>query len=337
MSLTLNLCGGETTQQTTEQLQPTTADDVDNSDDLNHTLTEEQEYVQSLTFPLQPSPTDPDGIPQRYLLMAKQHRTQALHAFQATLAWRASHGIDTILSRPHVKYDQVKAIFPHYFPGRDVHGNIVFVQRVGQIRLDLKHALNVTNDDMYHHFIYVLEYCWNILQPDDTITTYTEHDTSPSSTTTTTSSVMTSVLDLSGVSFSTLHNKEIMSFVQHVVTTMSHHYPSRSHKTLLINAPRWFGGIYSVIKPILRESTRQKIEIYSGGMTQDDALRRVLNEDCLPMELLSTSSKNKKGGGGMQGVSTGTDQLGPNSLEEQQLREFCVKHTERAGEQLLPV
>lgn len=308
----VSLSGGETIKETAELLQYSSEDL--HLTETNSTIAEEQGYAASLTFPLHPSPTDPDGIPLRYLVMAKHHRTHALQAYQSTLAWREEYNVDTILSRPHVKYDQIKAIFPHYFSGRDVHGNIIFVQRVGQIQLDLKHHLQVSNDDMYHHLIYVLEYCWNILQPGDT-------------------SVMTSVLDLSGVSFSTLHNAEIMSFVKHVVSTMSHHYPSRSHKTLLINAPRWFGALYGVVKPLLRESTRQKIEICSGGSKQDDALRRVLGEDGLPEGLLST---NKNEGATAIAVSIMT-QPGPNSIQEQQLREFCVKNIERAGEHMLPV
>ena len=75
------------------------------------------------------SQSDPDHIPSRFLQMKKGDREAAKECFAATLAWREEFKVDTLLSRPHPRFDVCKALVPHYFSGRDPHGNIVFVQR----------------------------------------------------------------------------------------------------------------------------------------------------------------------------------------------------------------
>lgn len=282
-------------------------------DSCTATSLRQVQETKPLTFPLSPSPTDPDGIPYRWLVMAKNNRQVALQAFRSTLAWRDQHNVDTILWRPHVKFDQVKAIFPHFFPGRDVSGNVIFVQRPGHVQLNLKHKLNVSNEEMYYHIIYVFEYCWNILEPGQ-------------------NSTMTNVIDLSGLSFAMMHNNELISFVKDIVSISSHHYPTRSFKTFVINAPRWFGALFNLLKPLLRESTREKIEIYTGGRKQDEILVKMLGES-FPEELVSS---HDKGSVSVNGYMLQT-KSGANSLHENQLRDFCMEGIKRAGEIMLPV
>lgn len=74
------------------------------------------------------SESDPDGIPGRYLRMQKGNRVKAKAALEATLAWRKEHNVDTILSRPHPKYDVCKRACPQYFCGRDPTGVSVCVE-----------------------------------------------------------------------------------------------------------------------------------------------------------------------------------------------------------------
>merc|ERR1712238_473549 len=49
--------------------------------------------------------TDPDGIPTRYMVMQNNRRDLAKIALQKTIDWRKEHDIDTILARPHPKFD----------------------------------------------------------------------------------------------------------------------------------------------------------------------------------------------------------------------------------------
>ena len=277
--------GDEVLEQTKEQvLSPSDSLTIDlNKNETDNTL---PSYNFSLCRPGDGSETDPDGLPSRFVRMQKGNRKKAKAALDHTLEWRDKHSVDTILSRPHAKLDVCKRIFPHYFAGRDPTGHVVFVQRPGKIQMDLGHLNNVTTDDLLMHYVYVLEYCWNILEP------------RPDQT-------MTSVIDLGGLDFKAV--RQMFHFVKEFVNMMSLNYPQRSFKTLLINAPMWFRSIYRLISPILRESTKSKIEIYSGGQAQKEALQTYLGE-LAPKELMEEDED-------VVIVETGTGLTSPMELD----------------------
>ena len=205
------------------------------------------------------SETDPDGIPRRYLKMQKGDRAKAKKALDATIQWREENEINTILARPHVKFDVCKSVFPHYFCGHDDTNHVILLQRPGLINLPLGIANGLSGEDLLYHYVYEMEYLWQIVEPDPDAT-------------------MTSIIDLSGLNLSVLTKPELIHVVKLFCTTMDAHFPTRSHKTLLINAPRWFNTIYKIISPLLRESTKQKISILSKGKKQDEALKTLLSE-----------------------------------------------------------
>lgn len=269
----------------------------------------------SATKPHDGSISDPDGIPTRFLLMKKNDRAEAKAAFESTLSWRKEYNVDTILSRPHTKYDVCKAILPHYFSGRDPHGNIVLVQRPATLDFELMKNNDATIDDLLLHYIYVIEYCWNIIEP------------GPDGT-----GLMLNVLDMRGMTFSIMRNQDYVGFGKRFIQMMSENYPGRSYKTLVINSPTWFHALYNIFKPVLRESTRQKIVILKAGEQQNAALRFYLG-DSLPKGLISSG---EDGGMGEEIPTPGTryfipiedmeeSEPGPNSLLEHNMRQFCVE------------
>jgi hypothetical protein len=275
-----------------------------NSTDTPLNIDEEEPDVQvpkrfnfPLVIPGDGSETDSDGLPGRFLRMQKGNREKALAAFQHTLDWRKEHQVDNILERPHPKYQACKAVFPHYFCGRDLADHIVFVQRPGHINMHLAKANHVSTDELLQHYVYILEYCWNIIEPR-------------------TDQTMTSVIDLEGINVKSI--MEMISFIKQFVGMMSANYPQRSYKTLLINTPMWFGGIFKLIKPLLRESTKAKIEIYSRGAKQDEALKQYLG-DLAPDELLSKKGSTADAVSRNNNDAVGT---GPESPLEQELVAF---------------
>jgi hypothetical protein len=218
------------------------------------------EYVFSVFQANDGSESDPDGIPRRYLKMQNNKRDQAKKALEGTIEWRKRHNVDTILARPHFKFDVCKDVFPHYFCGRDDANHVILLQRPGLINLPLAHANGLTGEDLLFHYVYEMEYLWQIVEKDN-----------PEAT-------MTSVIDLTGLNISVLRRAELLKVAQMFCTTMDAHFPQRSHRTLLINAPKWFGAIYKLISPLLRESTKQKITILSKGKKQEEALKGLLSE-----------------------------------------------------------
>jgi hypothetical protein len=232
-----------------------------------------KKYTFSLFQPNDGSETDPDGIPTRYLKMQNYNRKHAKLALQATLKWRHEHAIDTILARPHPKFDAIKSVFPHYFCGRDNTNHVILLQRPGLIDIPAVHANGITGHDLLFHYVYVMEYLWQILEPQPQQPADTD-------------ATMTSIMDLTGMSLTVLGKPEIVNLLRMFCTTMDAHFPQRAHRTLLINAPKWFGSMYKLVSPLLRETTKERITILSKGKEQDEALRELLS-GCDPMDALS--------------------------------------------------
>jgi hypothetical protein len=235
--------------------------------DLSSTTTDtpiSDEYIFSVFQDNDGSESDPDGIPRRYLKMQHDNRERAKAALEATVEWRKQHDVNTILARPHPKFDVCKEVFPHYFCGHDDSNHVILLQRPGLINLPLAHANGLTGEDLLFHYIYEMEYLWQVMEKEN-----------PDAT-------MTSVIDLTGLNIAVLRKAELMSVAKMFVSTMDAHFPQRSHKTFLINAPKWFGGIYKLISPLLRESTKEKISIFSKGKKQDEAMQALLSEHPIP-------------------------------------------------------
>lgn len=232
---------------------------------------------QNYTFPL--LSTGKDTVPARYIKMTKGNRKKAKAAFESTLKWRQEHDVDTILSRSYPNLMLYRELVPHGFLGRDPTGHVIFCLRCGYLDFDLMKKYSVSHDQLVMHYVYVLEYLWNILEP------------APDAT-------MTFVLDLSGVSLNKI--RKSVGFVKQFCATIDQHYPQRSHKTLIINVPKWFGVIYRAISPLLREATRQMIELYSKGEQQTEALKMYMGEENIPKDLMKGSKPTAKLGSSIQ-------------------------------------
>merc|ERR1712232_137675 len=129
--------------------------------------------------------------------------------------------------------------------------------------------------------------------------------------------LMTSILDLTGIDLSILRKKEQIKLAARFISTMDAHFPQRSHRTLVINAPRAVGTMYKLASPLLRESTKQRIQIYGKGEEQDEALRPLLTECPIP-----ETSKTKR---------DDDEVVSPPGVMEEELRNFCLTRLEDAG------
>ncbi|KAL7571450.1 hypothetical protein ACA910_019206 [Epithemia clementina (nom. ined.)] len=238
-----------------------------------------EQYVYSLYQKGDGSDKDPDGIPTRYLAMHKGNRELAQKSLEATLQWRRDNDIDHILLRPHPKFDQAKAVCPHYFLGRDKKGDVIFLQRPALMDFPRAKKMGLTHHEMLLHYVYVNEYLWQVMEGHKPLGT------------------MTSILDLTGLQISILRRRDILAFVKQFVQTMDSHYPQRAHKTLILNAPKWVNALYKLCAPLMRETTKAKIEIHSVGRKQDEALKKYLPEhvrQALPASFWSKNNYNNK-------------------------------------------
>jgi len=242
--------------------------------------------------------TDPDGIPSRYMKMQNNQRDLAKAAVEKTVAWRKEHDIDTILARPHPNYDVSKAVFPHYFCGLDDTQHVILLQRPGLMNTNLAHKNSLSGEDLLFHYIYVMEYLWRIVDPASDAT-------------------MTSIIDLTEMNMSILRKREQLRIGTLFLSTMDAHFPQRSHRTFLINAPKWFGALYRLASPLLRASTKEKIQILSKGKEQDEVLKHLLQDCPIP-----EGEKYEKV---------------PAGIMEEELRKFCLARLEEGGVSMKPV
>eukprot|EP00523_Entomoneis_sp_CCMP467_P004358 CAMPEP_0168745690 /NCGR_PEP_ID=MMETSP0724-20121128/14752_1 /TAXON_ID=265536 /ORGANISM="Amphiprora sp., Strain CCMP467" /LENGTH=473 /DNA_ID=CAMNT_0008793419 /DNA_START=203 /DNA_END=1624 /DNA_ORIENTATION=- len=273
------------------------------------------------------SERDPDGIPTRFLEMQKGNREAALKAVESTVEWRKEHDIDTILTRPHTTFDLAKTIFPHYFLGRDKNGDVLFLQRPALTDLQLAKKNGIKLEDLLMHYVYVNEYLWQILEGDKPLGT------------------MTSIIDLTGLQLSVLRKRDLILFAKLTVSTMDNHFPQRAHKTLVINAPKWFNTLYKLVSPLMRESTKAKIEIHSRGKKQDEVLKKYLSQEACD-SLPKTFWAKKKGGrkkdrkereGEEEAEEKEEEEPAGSSFDtklEQELRSYVVAHIKDAGKKM---
>ena len=252
--------------------------DDDNNDNNEMTLEaateEEEEFVFRGWKEGDGSEKDPDGLPDRYLRMAKGDRVKAKKAFEHTLEWRKENDVDRILQRSFPKFDLCRRTFPVFISGRDDQGHICIVQRPGKIDFAFGNAQNVTEDDLLMHYVFLCEYLWNIADPGPP------------------DAVMTTIIDMKNVGWNLFGDKKKRKFIFKFVAMMSEHYPQRSFKTLIINVPHWSNIAWQATKPMLRESTRKKIRLLTSGKKQDTVLRSILGQNNVPSELLCSTNKD---------------------------------------------
>ncbi|CAB9496629.1 Transfer protein [Seminavis robusta] len=263
------------------------------------------------------SAEDLDGIPTRYLTMAQQDRHLALKAVQKTVEWRRDQGINDLLNEPHVNYDVCKQVVPHVFIGRDVESHVVYVQQPARFNDEQMQRNGLEYHDMLRHAIYVQEYLWQIIEAENPRAT------------------ITSIIDVADLRFHQLGQKDQVSFLKEMATTFDAHFPMRAHKTIIVNAPKWFYLLYRMLKPLLRESTTAMVEICTKGKKQDAALRAHLGEEtsrslpdfCWSEQAIKEQTRKTHPGSAAQSMPR----------MEQELREHVMKHIKSNGLTMKPV
>ena len=136
--------------------------------------------------------TSTSYTPHRYNV-AHGNSPTAHTAWKKSLAWREENSIYNILSLPNPKFDKIKLFCPHFFAGRDAVDNVIFVQCPGRFNVNKILEANLTIADLLFHYVYTIEYCWNVL------------DSRPSP-----KGVMTSIIDLKGLRWSNVFSGEQM-------------------------------------------------------------------------------------------------------------------------------
>ncbi|CAM9667135.1 unnamed protein product [Chrysoparadoxa australica] len=165
----------------------------------------------------------------------------------ASLAWRESKCLNDILERPQPYFDRAKRHFPHFVCGVNRSGEHVMYERPGFLDLEAAVKDGLSVDILIEHLLFVYEYVWRVLVQDD-------------------EARLMSVIDMKNVSMSKGW-QEALEFIKKMSSVVQDNYVERCSKTLIVNAPSWFGVLWRCIKPCISEQARNRVVVATTAHT----------------------------------------------------------------------
>jgi len=191
-------------------------------------------------------PTDP--VLLRFLRAREFSAEKGREMLSTSLLWRKKHGVDKILS----EY-QLPNVIKNYFPGGwhhyDKEGRPVFLLRLGQ--MDAKGIIRSIGEEGLTKL--VLHICEEGLK----LTEESAHRLQqPIST-------WTMLLDLDGLNMRHLWRPGVKALL-HIIEICEANYPETLGRVLIIRAPRVFPILWTLVCPLIDETSRGKFLFYAG-------------------------------------------------------------------------
>jgi hypothetical protein len=187
--------------------------------------------------------------PQRFLNCEKDDPALARLRWRHTTWFRKKFGYTTILDKPHPLFHVIKKYWPNYYYGQDRTGSHpVFFDKPAGVDLKSLYKLGITDADLCYHYVWITEFCYNHLcKPEDDL-----------------ASCIT-VYNMEGLDSSLIMGSK-KKFIMKTMKIFEQHYPERTHKMYILNAPGWFNWLaWPIIKSLANEQTLEKIKCFSTG------------------------------------------------------------------------
>eukprot|EP00092_Neocalanus_flemingeri_P014563 GFUD01015712.1.p1 GENE.GFUD01015712.1~~GFUD01015712.1.p1 ORF type:complete len:748 (+),score=196.06 GFUD01015712.1:565-2808(+) len=221
---------------------------------------------------LQKGKTPPDPVVLRFLRARDFNVEKGREMLSSSLIWRKKHGVDKILS----EYQEPAAI-KDYFPGGwyhyDMEGRPVFLLRLGQ--MDAKGIIRSVGEEGLTKL--TLHICEEGLK----LTEESAHRLNkPIST-------WTMLLDLEGLNMRHLWRPGVKALL-HIIEICEANYPETLGRVLIIRAPRVFPILWTLVCPLIDETSRGKFLFYAGTDNRGDqflgpgGLKEYLPEERIP-------------------------------------------------------
>ncbi|XP_044462722.1 phosphatidylinositol/phosphatidylcholine transfer protein SFH9 isoform X2 [Mangifera indica] len=179
------------------------------------------------------------------------------------LNWRVTNEIDKILSKPIIPtelYRQVRDSQLIGMSGYSREGLPVFAIGVGLSTFD-KASVHYY---MQSH-IQINEYRDRVILP-----AASQKYNQPITT-------CVKVLDMTGLKLSALSHIKLLTIIS---TIDDLNYPEKTNTYYIVNAPYIFSACWKVVKPLLQERTRRKVQVLSGSGR--DELLKIMDFESLP-------------------------------------------------------
>lgn len=198
---------------------------------------------------LQKGKTPSDPVVLRFLRARDFNVEKGREMLSSSLIWRKKHGVDKILS----EY-QVPPVIKDYFPGgwhhHDKEGRPVFLFRLGQ--MDAKGLIRSVGEEGLTKL--TLHICEEGLK----LTEESSHRLNkPIST-------WTMLLDLEGLNMRHLWRPGVKALL-HIIEICEANYPETLGRVLIIRAPRVFPILWTLVCPLIDETSRGKFLFYAGS------------------------------------------------------------------------
>ncbi|XP_057765106.1 phosphatidylinositol/phosphatidylcholine transfer protein SFH2 [Salvia miltiorrhiza] len=211
----------------------------------------------------------------RFLKAREGNVTKAHKMLVDCLMWRLENNIDGMLAKPIVPVELYRDIRESQLIGLSGYSNEglpVFAVGVGMSTLDRASV---------HYYIQshiqMNEYRDRVILPAAT-KKYGRHV-----------SKCIKVLDMTGLKLSALNYIKLMTTISSIDDL---NYPEKTLTYYIVNAPYIFSACWKVVKPLLQERTRRKINVLSG-CGQDDLLK-IMDYSSLPHFCRKRSSGSSK-------------------------------------------
>ncbi|KAA0025582.1 hypothetical protein IC582_018607 [Cucumis melo] len=219
---------------------------------------------------------------ERFLKAREYDVAKAHKMLVDCLKWRVENEIDNVLRKPILPADVYRAVRDSQLVGLSGYskeGLPVFAIGVGLSALD-----KATVNDYVQSHIQINEYRDRVILPSASkkygrpITTCVK------------------ILDMTGLKLSALGHTKLLTILS---TIDDLNYPERTTAYYIVNAPYVFSSCWKVIKPLLHERTRKKVQVLPGCGKEE--LLKIMDYTSLPHfckreSSLSSRSSARQGG-----------------------------------------
>lgn len=197
----------------------------------------------------------------RFLNGEKGNKESAIKRWEITGEWRRQFGVDLMLQRSHRQFFLIKKHYPTFLYGRAKDGNPIYIEQVGKINTKKIREAGGKLKDMMYHYVYTSEFMWNVLEPAEYGSSLT-------------------IMDVAGIGFFDFAG-ENLEFIKKATAVVQEHYPERGFMIFVINAPKWFTGVWAVVSSWVNPVTLKKIRIC--GTQYQDELFKFVDRSSLPI------------------------------------------------------
>lgn len=223
----------------------------------------------------------PDANVQRFLKARESNVSKAFKMLMDCLHWRVNNDIDDILSKPIEPKETNDAVRESHLIGMTgfcKQGRPVFALGVGLSGFD-----KAPVDKYVQSHIQINEFRDRVLLPEASkkMGRYIGS--------------CLKILDMTNLKLSALNRVKILTAIS---TVDDLNYPEKTDVYYIVNAPYIFSACWKVVKPLLQERTKRKVQVLQG--CGKDELLKVMDLHVLPHFCMSDSKQrgsSSKGGG----------------------------------------